>query len=238
MKYDNITTNFFPSHFRKFTTFLLNHIHKHKHIWKAFEWCEFRLICMLFVLIQCHIHLFFRLSISMYLCWCDYFQGTPGEKGQKGDLGQPAIDVFQAVKVQSFAYSLIFLMLLCFNYNVNRINFHKDVYQGDTRFIALLLRIHSWLRDDIFSSWFNKIFGVWPLFTSTTQHSCAFIAWTVPTRLFIWSSIHKTNEKKKTPRKTQIENINKSRTLKSGWEFFLFYFLQAQRTIFLRSNSK
>lgn len=27
------------------------------------------------------------------------FQGLPGEKGQKGDLGQPAIDVFQAVKV-------------------------------------------------------------------------------------------------------------------------------------------
>lgn len=28
-----------------------------------------------------------------------FLQGTPGEKGQKGDLGQPAIDVFQAVKV-------------------------------------------------------------------------------------------------------------------------------------------
>lgn len=26
-------------------------------------------------------------------------QGAPGEKGQKGDVGQPAIDVFQAVKV-------------------------------------------------------------------------------------------------------------------------------------------
>lgn len=31
-----------------------------------------------------------------------YLQGIPGEKGQKGDLGQPAIDVFQAVKVWCF----------------------------------------------------------------------------------------------------------------------------------------
>lgn len=35
-----------------------------------------------------------KLSI---ICIC--LQGTPGEKGAKGDLGQPQIDVFQAVKV-------------------------------------------------------------------------------------------------------------------------------------------
>lgn len=28
-----------------------------------------------------------------------YLQGRPGDKGQKGDLGNPGIDVIQAVKV-------------------------------------------------------------------------------------------------------------------------------------------
>lgn len=44
-------------------------------------------------------------------------QGLPGEKGQKGDLGQPAIDVFQAVKVFSFC-SFQFIYSIIYFYNI------------------------------------------------------------------------------------------------------------------------
>lgn len=36
-----------------------------------------------------------------------FLQGLPGEKGQKGDLAQPAIDVFQAVKVLLIYYVFV-----------------------------------------------------------------------------------------------------------------------------------
>lgn len=39
----------------------------------------------------------YDIKLSIIICIC--LQGTPGEKGAKGDLGQPQIDVFQAVKV-------------------------------------------------------------------------------------------------------------------------------------------
>lgn len=46
------------------------------------------------------------LSLFAHVCVRLLSQGAPGEKGQKGDIGQPAIDVFQAVKV--FFLTIIF----------------------------------------------------------------------------------------------------------------------------------
>lgn len=48
-----------------------------------------------------------RKCVNLYYCFI-ISQGVPGEKGQKGDLGQPAIDVFQAVKVFSLLFWLKF----------------------------------------------------------------------------------------------------------------------------------
>lgn len=42
-----------------------------------------------------------------------YPQGVSGEKGQKGDVGHPGIDVFQTVKVNTYIVE-IRLLTLCY----------------------------------------------------------------------------------------------------------------------------
>lgn len=40
------------------------------------------------------------------------FQGRPGDKGQKGELGSPGFDVFAAVKVRLKRFELEFFLFL------------------------------------------------------------------------------------------------------------------------------
>lgn len=70
---------------------------------------------MHFLLIPVMLFSIILIRVSYFFFWFSLsscsgnvpLQGLPGEKGQKGDLGQPQLDIFQTVKV-FFDYILLF----------------------------------------------------------------------------------------------------------------------------------
>lgn len=84
-------------------------------------------------------------------------QGLPGEKGQKGDLGQPAIDVFQAVKVCHLNF-ILFDFFLLFSENSISIRLSKVELQQQ---VLTDFRFNFFVAFGLLMKWISFYFSSW-----------------------------------------------------------------------------